>query len=92
MDLDRLRALIEATARQWGTNVRHRRQALDLTQRQLAELAGNTTVQTISKVEAGEIAPRDYLKLAIAAALATEVDALFPMPMRVDAVKLGSAA
>lgn len=73
----------EELARQWGENVAKRRDDLRLNQRGLAELiGGGVAVQTISKLERGEIVPRDYLKIAIALALQIEVDDLFPMPDR----------
>jgi len=48
------------------------------------ELAGlvGVPIQTISKVERGDIVARDYLKLALALRLACEVDDLFGWPTR----------
>lgn len=79
--LDRLREIIDAEALSWGALVKARRQMLRLSQPQLANLVG-CRVQTISKVERGQIVARDYLKAAIAIALACEVADLFPWPTR----------
>jgi transcriptional regulator with XRE-family HTH domain len=79
--LDRLRSKIDAEAATWGALVKARRRLLQLSQPQLAELVG-CRVQTISKVERGQIVPRDYLKAAIALNLAAEVGELFPWPTR----------
>jgi transcriptional regulator with XRE-family HTH domain len=80
-DLDRLRMRMEAEAATWGALVKARRRLLHLSQPQLASLVG-CRVQTISKVERGQIVLRDYLKAAIAVSLATEVGELFPWPTR----------
>lgn len=85
MDLDGLRAHVAGgCAAEWGSRVRGRRLDQRLTQAQLAALIGDdgVTVQTISKLERGELVPRDYLKLALALALCVEVQKLFPMPAR----------
>lgn len=79
--LDRLRSKIDAESLTWGALVKARRRLLHLSQPQLADLVG-CRVQTISKVERGQIVPRDYLKAAIALSLATEVGELFPWPTR----------
>lgn len=86
VDTDRLRIYVEREARFWGSLVRSRREALDLTLNEVAALAG-TTPQTIHKVETGKIAPRDHVRLAIAFALSAEVDTLFPMPSRATVLK-----
>jgi len=81
-DLDRIRlSLVMTLAKEWGSRVRARRIALGLGQAQVAELVG-TTIQTISKLERGEIVARDYLKIALAVRLHAEVDELFPWPAR----------
>jgi DNA-binding XRE family transcriptional regulator len=86
MDLDRLRARFATTeAKNWGLLVRQRRRRLGISQGQLAGLVG-CPVQTISKVERGNIVPRDYLKAAISVALADEVTHLFPWPSRRELV------
>jgi DNA-binding XRE family transcriptional regulator len=84
MDLLGLRAHVETLSGEWGHRVKERRLDLRLTQAQLADLVGHdgVTVQTISKLERGELRPRDYLKLALALALCVEVVDLFPMPKR----------
>lgn len=63
----------------WGDRVRERRELLGLSQRALAGfLEPPCTQQTIHKVEAGKISPRDDLKLRIAGALRCKPDDLFP--------------
>ena len=68
-------------ARQCGERVARRREHLGLTSTQLAQLVG-VPEPTIWKVEQGLLAPRDYLKIAIAFAMATPVEHLFPYPER----------
>ena len=81
IDPEHLRAYMQRETRFWGRSVRQRREDLAMTLAQVAALAG-TSIQTISKIEAGEIAARDHLRIALAFALSTEVDRLFPMPTR----------
>lgn len=78
---DRLRHLMRNEARMWGRLVRARRDTLGLTLEQLAALAA-TTPQTIHKIEKGTLTPRDHVRIALACALGTNVDELFPMPDR----------
>lgn len=81
IDPERLRKYLQRECRFWGSAVRSRREELGLTLEQVAGLAG-TTVQTLFKIEKGQIAARDHLRIALAFALATEVHRLFPMPDR----------
>lgn len=82
LKLDRLRDhFSDAESKRWGVLVQARRRQLGLSQVQVASVVG-CPVQTISKVERGQIVPRDYLKAAISMALAEEVGALFPWPTR----------
>ncbi len=63
----------------WGARVRDRRTQLQLTQAQLAGIVDPPTTQgTIHKIEAGQITPRDSLKLALAKALGAAPETLFP--------------
>ena len=62
----------------WGNNVELGRNALQLTQVQLADLCG-VTQQTISGIERGEQTPRDGLKLRLAEVLHQETHVLFPL-------------
>lgn len=78
---DLLRAYVEREARMWGRMVRQRREDLGMTLAAVAALA-DTNAQTVHKVEIGEISPRDHLRIALAMALSTEVDRLFPFPTR----------
>ena len=63
----------------WGDAVAERRKLLGLSQQTLADLCG-TTQQTISKIELGEIIPRDRLKVTIANRLGVPLSALFAWP------------
>jgi DNA-binding XRE family transcriptional regulator len=81
VDPDRLRAYVDREARHWGGRVRQRREDLGFSLAQCAGLAGSTP-QTLHKIESGEITPRDHLRIALAFALSTEVDRLFPYPTR----------
>lgn len=74
----------------WGARVDERMKALGLKNVQIAVLAG-TTAQTVTKVRNGDIAPRDYLRVMLAAALATTPDALFPMPTMTEIGKRAAA-
>lgn len=78
---DQLRRFLKREARHWGSNVRLRRKELGLTLDQVATLA-DTTAQTVFKVERGQIVARDNLRMALAFALAQEVNDLFPLPRR----------
>lgn len=59
-----------------GKRVQERRRGLNLTQSQLAELTG-LKKSSISRIESGTYTPRAGHKICIAAALATEVAALW---------------
>lgn len=89
IDLDRLRTHLAAQSAGWGGRVRHRRKALGLTQQQLADLL-DVPVQTVSKVERGQIVPRDYLRAGLAIRLCVEIDELFPWPTRADLTRAAS--
>lgn len=93
MNLDVLRAQAQNQRRSWGEQVRERREALGLTLAQLSDLTGGALrVQTLSKIERGEIEPREYLRTALAVALTTEVADLFPPTQRSNALRLLRAA
>jgi transcriptional regulator with XRE-family HTH domain len=81
VDLEQLRRYLKREQRFWGGRVRARREDLGLTLEQVADMTGSTA-PTIFKIEQGKIAPRDHLRIALAFALATEVDRLFPIPNR----------
>lgn len=68
-------------ARTWGIRVRSRREALGLSQSQVASLAG-VSPQTISKVEYDDILPRPRTMEAIARALGSSCEGLFPHSAR----------
>jgi DNA-binding XRE family transcriptional regulator len=63
----------------WGKAVRVAREGQGRTQAGLARCA-RTTQSTISKIELGDLAPSDVLKVRIAHALGRQVDELFDFP------------
>lgn len=64
----------------WGQRVAARREDLKITQVQLAQLCG-ITQQSISRIEAGVIVPRDSLKMTLAKNLGTTPTELFEWPV-----------
>lgn len=64
--------------RTWGIRVSDRREALGFTQATVAKLS-KLPQQTISRVELERVAPRYETMAAIAKALATSVEDLFPI-------------
>jgi transcriptional regulator with XRE-family HTH domain len=62
----------------WGRKVRQRREALGLTQDQVAEMT-RLDQSTISRIERGKC-PSDEQKMLLAAALRATPDLLFPYP------------
>lgn len=89
-DLDEVRVMARKWAVDCGKRVEKARMGRQWDRRQLAGLVG-TTEATIHRVESGVLAPRDYLKMAIAAALAVDVVELWPYPDRA-AIFAGAAA
>lgn len=89
-DLEAVRVMARKWSIDCGTRVAKRRESFGWTRAQLAQLCG-TTEATIHRVESGALAPRDYLKMAIAAALAEKVEVLWAYPTR-EAVFAGAAA
>lgn len=81
LDAESLNKYVKREARINGIRVKARRKALGLTLDQVAGTAW-TTPQTIFKIEEGQIVARDHVRLALAFALACEVDDLFPSPKR----------
>lgn len=63
----------------WGEKLRERREALKLTQEQLAEATG-LRQSTISRIEKGEQCPSDRAKWLLAGALRVRVEDVFPYP------------
>lgn len=93
LDLDLLRAYAANQRAAWGRLVRRRREELGLTLAQVAELTNRAVrPQTLHKIEKGEIEPREYMKLAVAIALVSEVDVLFPRASRAEVLRLLRAA
>lgn len=84
--LDDLRRYYEALAVEHGHRVRGRRKALRLTLEQVAGLVG-VPMQTLSKVERGEIVARPYLQGALCLHLHMEQADLFPQPSLGDLLK-----
>jgi DNA-binding XRE family transcriptional regulator len=81
LDLDGLRILFDQHRLESGARVHARRKELGLSQEKIAKAVG-VTIQTISKIERGDILPRDYLRAAISHVLACEIDDLWPYPGR----------
>ena len=73
-----------------GAAVRQRRKDLGLTLQTLADLSG-TSLQTVSRIESGQLVPRDRLKAAISFALALEVDQLWTWPSRQEMFEKAAA-
>lgn len=63
----------------WGEDIRVRREAAGLSQRQFAAAVG-TTQQHLSLIERGAVSPGDDLRVRLAAALGCSVAELFPYP------------
>lgn len=72
---------MDVWSKECGDRVRKARIEIGVTQQKLAETIP-CPFQTISKVERGEIVPRDYLRAAIALRLCKEVHELWPYPSR----------
>jgi transcriptional regulator with XRE-family HTH domain len=81
IDPEVVRKYLKREQRFWGSKVHDARAARGFTLEELAALAGSTP-QTIHKIERGQIAPRDHLRIALAFALGVDVDRLFPIPDR----------
>ncbi len=84
--------MVDETLRQWGENIRLRRQYLNaesvlrtrdepcMTQEQLAKLLEPAVTQsTVARWEAGTQEPRRHYKRELARVLQTDVRMLFPM-------------
>lgn len=71
--------MVQSLGEFWGRRVAERREALDLTQTQLAGLCG-ITQQSVSRIEAGTTIPRDSLKMTLASKLGTTPGDLFAWP------------
>lgn len=65
--------------KRWGELVKDRRTALDLSQMTLAS-AVDVDKSTISRIERGEIAATDDVRIRLARALGVRVAELFPYP------------
>ena len=62
----------------WGRNIRNRREALGLTQKQLGE-AVDVRQATVCQWETGTNAPRDEHRIALAQVLKEDYFSLFPV-------------
>lgn len=78
-DRDDIKWLVRAWRKECGSRVSQRRTLLNLHRRELADLAG-TSEPTIIRIEAGEMNPRDELRLMIAGVLRCEVADLWQYP------------
>lgn len=61
----------------WGGNIKARRLELDITQEELAELAG-LSQQAISRIERDDLIPSEQAAARIAEALASTVELIDP--------------
>ena len=93
LDSAQLRRLVSLWQNDSGNRVRQRRTELGISIVGLATAVG-VTPESISRLERGVQAPRDSVRVAIAHALAVEVDALWPAIPRdqVDLVARKAAA
>lgn len=73
--------MVQSLGEFWGRRVAERREALGLTQAQLADLCG-VTQQSISRIEGGAVIPRDSLKITLSVKLGTTPGELFAWPKR----------
>jgi len=64
--------------RQWGTNISLARKIKGLSVKQFSEEM-DVSVATVSRWEAGKMAPRDGMKMEIATVLGVDVRMLFPL-------------
>jgi transcriptional regulator with XRE-family HTH domain len=74
-----LRGVLSQLRTNWGASLRRARLFADLTQVELAQLAG-VTQQRISAWESGVSIPRDEARVQLARVLQTTVAELFPYP------------
>jgi transcriptional regulator with XRE-family HTH domain len=75
-----------ASSRSWGKRVERRRLHLGLSQEALGTLAG-LPQQTVSRVELNLVVPRYRTMAALAGALGTSIELLFPMDAYPDRLK-----
>jgi transcriptional regulator with XRE-family HTH domain len=73
----------------WGGRIRQRREALGISQRELAERC-DVTQQTISRIEMGAVLPRDVLKIELARQLDCSPRNLFPWPATTSTTRRAS--
>jgi transcriptional regulator with XRE-family HTH domain len=77
LDPDRLDAVMSDWARQCGKRLRARRQELNWSQEQLANLTG-VRGASLCRFELGVNVPKDSVRVALAYALMCEVSDLYP--------------
>lgn len=82
-DLRDVKQMVAKWSVDCGRRVADRRSTLNWDRRQLAGMVASTEA-TITRIELGQLNPRDHLKLAIASAMAVEVEELWPYPRRKD--------
>lgn len=91
LDPRMVRRLVDQWLFESGRRVRHGRSILGMSAPALAEMTG-LTPESISRIERGLQAPRDSARIAIAVALLTEVDVLWPPIPRYQAEMIGRRA
>lgn len=72
-------SVVQRLGATWGSRIRQRREALGLSQKELADRC-DVTQQTISRIEMGAVLPRDTLKIELAKQLECSPRTLFPWP------------
>lgn len=82
-DPEKLRTYMRARAIQAGAEIAAKRAAKNIGPTVFAALLG-VPLQTLHKIEHGQIVPRDHLKAAIALALDVDLDELYGWPSNAE--------
>ncbi len=83
---DKLKSFMRGRAVAAGAEIARRRTAKGLGPTVFAAFLG-VRLQTLHKIETGEIVPRDHLKAAIALALDVDLDDLYGWPTNAEILK-----
>lgn len=81
LDARRLRKAVSDWSYEAGRRIAKRRRELGMNQHELADLVG-VRFTSISKFELGIATPKDSTRWALACALMTDIDELWPAPSR----------
>jgi transcriptional regulator with XRE-family HTH domain len=89
------RSKVKTAVQHWavesGVRLSQRRQELGFSRKLLAEITG-TTEATVSRLESGQLTPRDDLRWICAGVLQCAVEDIWPYPTREQIVRLRGAA